>query len=374
MSQAWYEIIGVEELATPALVVYPNRVQANLDRAIQLAGGVERLRPHVKTHKMAEVLAMHLAAGVRKFKTATLAETELVARSGADDVLAAYPLVGPNAGKFAALVKAYPQVCFSTVFDDLNAVQALSQALQSAELPQGKTVEVLLEIDPGMHRTGIEPGEAAERIYTTAVRLPCLAPGGFHVYDGHIRDLDFAARCEKVEAAFRPVAEMKRRLEAAGVPVPHLVCGGTPTFTAHALHLERELSPGTYVFWDAGYTAKFPELPFEPAAVVLTRVVSKPGADLLCLDLGYKAVASDNPDPRVLFPQLPDAQAVVHSEEHLVVRTSSASEYPVGAVLYGVPWHICPTCALHHDALIVVDRHVTTRWPVAARNRVLAPV
>jgi D-serine deaminase-like pyridoxal phosphate-dependent protein len=105
------------------------------------------------------------------------------------------------------------------------------------------------------------------------------------------------------------------------------------------------------------------------AAALLTRVVSKPGPDLLCLDLGHKSVASEMPQPRVIFPELPDAQFVAHNEEHLVLRTQRAAEFPIGTALYGIPWHICPTVALHSSAYVVEGQRVTAEWPVVARAR-----
>jgi D-serine deaminase-like pyridoxal phosphate-dependent protein len=132
------------------------------------------------------------------------------------------------------------------------------------------------------------------------------------------------------------------------------------------------LSPGTTVLWDAGYAKKLPDLAFLPAAVLLARVVSKPGPGRLCLDLGHKAVGSEMPPPRVLFLNLPDAIPVIHSEEHLVVETPAAGEVALGACVYGVPWHICPTVALHEEAFVVRDGGVSGVWRVTARARRLS--
>jgi D-serine deaminase-like pyridoxal phosphate-dependent protein len=110
-------------------------------------------------------------------------------------------------------------------------------------------------------------------------------------------------------------------------------------------------------------------LEFLPAAAVLTRVVSKPGPNRLCLDLGHKSIASEMPHPRVQFLNLPDAKAIAHSEEHLVVETAHANEFAVGDCLYGVPWHICPTVALHCEAIVVENGKATGRWKVVGRER-----
>jgi D-serine deaminase-like pyridoxal phosphate-dependent protein len=105
--------------------------------------------------------------------------------------------------------------------------------------------------------------------------------------------------------------------------------------------------------------------------VLLTRVVSKPGGTRVCVDLGHKAVASEGPHPRVqlLDPPLGEVTFVGHSEEHLVFETPRAFELAVGDVCYGVPWHVCPTVALHSEAFVVTDGRVTVRWPIRARDR-----
>src|SRR5262245_56904457 len=109
MSHPWYEVANVAQVDSPALLVYADRVRENIARMLRYAGGAERLRPHVKTHKMAQVVEMQLEAGIQRFKCATLAEAEMVAQCGATDVFLAYQLLGPKIDRFAALIKAYPK-------------------------------------------------------------------------------------------------------------------------------------------------------------------------------------------------------------------------------------------------------------------------
>jgi D-serine deaminase-like pyridoxal phosphate-dependent protein len=104
---------------------------------------------------------------------------------------------------------------------------------------------------------------------------------------------------------------------------------------------------------------------------VLTRVISKPEAYLLCLDLGHKAIASEVPPPRVQLLGLGDTRAVGHSEEHLVVETSRADQFPVGSHFYGMPWHICPTVALHDEAVVITNGRAEERWQVVGRARTI---
>ena len=362
---SWYRLANIHEVTSPALLIYPARVEENLRRMIKIAGGAARLRPHMKTHKLPEIIRLQLALGITKFKCSTIAECEMVAGCGAPDVLLAYPPVGPNIDRLLELVKFFPGTAFSTLGDDAAAIRALAGKFADANL----TLEVFLDIDCGMHRSGIEPGPAAIELYRLLTASPGVKPGGLHVYDGHIHDHDLATRTAVCETAYAPAHTLRQQLLQAGLPVPRVIAGGTPTFPIHARRTDVECSPGTCVLWDAGYGTKVPDLDFLPAALLLTRVVSKPGGQRLCLDLGHKAVAAEKPHPRVIFPDLPDAKAVTHSEEHLVIETARAQEFSVGDALYGIPWHICPTVALHSEAFVVQEERAVTRWKITARAR-----
>ena len=364
---AWYTVDNAAEVPSPALLVYPDRAARNIRRAIDIARGAGRLRPHLKTSKLPEIVRMHLDAGVARFKVATIAEAEMAARAGASDVLLAYQPVGPNVARVVRLVQAFPATRFSAVVDDAATIAALSAAAVAA----GVVLDLFLDLDGGMHRTGIAPGPRAIDLYRTLAATPGVRAAGLHMYDGHVRGPDVDARRRASDEAFAQVRAMREALAAESLAVPSVVAGGTPTFPFHAARDGVECSPGTTVFWDAGYASSLPDLPFEPAIVLLTRVVSRPTPDRLCLDLGHKAVASENPHPRVTLFGLEDATAVGHSEEHLVLETPRAAEFPVGTALYGVPWHVCPTVALHDRAVVVRDGRATERWDVVARARTL---
>ena len=364
-NQSWHEISNVDEVDSPALLIYPDRVEENVRRMIAMAGGAERLCPHVKTHKLAELVRLQMTLGITKFKCATIAEAEMMASCDAPDVLLAYQPVGPKLHRFVQLIKNFPKTNFSTIADDETAIRALSEAAVQA----GLKFRVLLDIDCGMHRSGVAAGAKAFELYRLIGSLPGLSIGGLHVYDGHIQESDLAARTKQCEADFAPSAKLRQQILQAGLPVPRMVVGGTPSFPIHARRADVECSPGTCVLWDAGYGTKILDLNFLHAALVLTRVISKPGANRLCLDLGHKAIAAENPHPRVLFLNLPDAKAVMHSEEHLVVETARAAEFSVGDCLYGVPWHVCPTVALHAEAVVVKNGLAESRWRIEARDR-----
>jgi D-serine deaminase-like pyridoxal phosphate-dependent protein len=361
----WFDFADTDSVASPALILYRERIEENLRQMLAIAGDPARLRPHVKTHKLGPLVARQVELGITKFKAATIAEAEMCATAGAPDVLLAYPPAGPTAPRLCELARKFPHTKFSTVADHASAIRGLSAAARDA----GITLDVFLELDPGMHRTGIAPGPAAVELYKLIATTPALHAAGLHAYDGHLHQQDLAERERECEAAFAPVLALRAKLEAAGLPVPTLVASGSPTFAIHARHHDRELSPGTTVLWDFGYGDKHPDLPFVPAALLLTRVVSLPGPGRATLDLGHKAVAAENPHPRVRLIEAPDATFAMQSEEHLVIETPAANDFVIGQVLHGIPRHICPTVALHSEAVVVEDGRVVDRWPILARAR-----
>ena len=365
MSTPWYSVSNADEVPSPALLVYPERVEENIRRMIALAGGVDRLRPHMKTSKIPEVVRMHVDQGISRYKVATIAEAEMAAEAGAADVLLAYQPVGPNIGRFVRLITAFPRTAFSALVDDEGNARLLSNAAVAG----GVVVPLFLDLDVGMHRSGIAPGPAAVELYRLLTTSPGISAAGLHAYDGHIHDLDPAVRKRKCDDGFALVRQLHEQLLAKGMAAPTVVAGGTPTFPFHAGRPGVECSPGTTVFWDLNYSTNLPDMEFLPAVMLLTRIISKPGPNRICVDLGHKAVASENPHPRAAFMDVPDAHAIGHSEEHLPLETSHASHLAVGSILYAMPWHVCPTVALHHEAVVVRDGRAVDRWTVVARAR-----
>jgi D-serine deaminase-like pyridoxal phosphate-dependent protein len=361
----WYRLSNEAEVSSPALLLFEERIEANLQKMVEMVGDPARLRPHVKTHKLGPLVARQLALGIRKFKCATLAEAEMCATAGAPDVLLAMQPVGPNVGRLCALAQKFPETHFSTLVDDPKAIRTLGAAATEA----GLTLDVFLDIDCGQHRTGVPPDDNAFELYRLAASTPGLRMAGLHAYDGHNHEADLATRRAGFDKAYGPVLALRRRLEDAGLPVPTLVAGGSPTFPFHAKCTDRECGPGTTVLWDFQSNDKLSDMPFQEAAVLLTRVVSKPGPNLLCIDLGHKAVAAENPHPRVRLLELPDATAVSQSEEHLVIETPRAGEFAVGDALHGIPRHVCPTVALYNEATVVRGGAAVERWPIPARAR-----
>jgi D-serine deaminase-like pyridoxal phosphate-dependent protein len=367
-----YAIHDTSTLFSPALLFYKDLIRANIARAVELAGDPQRLRPHVKTHKTREIVRMEMAAGITKHKCATIAEAEMVASCGVTDVLIAYPLVGPNCGRLARLLRAYPHCRFAVLADHPAGIMALAQTMAA----EGLEVDVLLDIDVGQHRTGVAPGAEAVELYEMIHRSPGLRAGGLHVYDGHNHQESFVERQSAVQTQLAPVLKLRTALLEKGLPIPRFVAGGTPTFPVHA-RLDvpgLECSPGTLILHDHGYGTRFADLAgFTAAALLLTRVVSRPTPTRLTLDLGTKAVASDPPaGKRCLLLDVPDYQPMAQNEEHFVIETPAAERYRPGDEIFAMPTHICPTVALHRQAQVIENGAVIGTWDIAARDRLLS--
>ncbi|MDE0088043.1 MAG: D-TA family PLP-dependent enzyme [Candidatus Poribacteria bacterium] len=362
-----YRIQNVETIPSPSLVVYLAQVQYNIEHAIATVDGdVSKLRPHAKTHKTAEIIAMERDAGILKHKCATLREAEMLAQNGIADILIAYQMVGPNVNRFVSLQERYLDADFKVVVDHQEAVTALS----SAAAKSGLTVKVMLDLDVGMNRTGIPVGDAAVDVYAQIEAADGLQPWGLHVYDGHIHDEDLAERKTSCSKSLAQVEEMQDRLAAKGLEVPLIVMGGTPTFPIYAETPGVETSPGTFIFHDHGYTTRYPDLGFTPAALLLSRIISIPTLHRITLDLGHKAIAADPDGVRGVVLSIDDAEVSMQHEEHWAINVPDSTPMHIGQEIYVCPTHICPCVALHPFYYLVdTDGYCRGTWEVTARNR-----
>lgn len=361
----WYTIRTIATIDSPALIIYKDRVKENIDRLIAGIDDITRLRPHIKTHKSPEVSRMMLEAGIRKFKCATIAEAEMLAVAYAPDVLLAYQPVGPKAARLAKLAQKFPATSFSCLVDNVSSAQDISAVFERSHQPIG----VYIDLNVGMNRTGILP-EDALHFFESGRSLKGICFKGLHAYDGHLRDPDLSVRTKQCDEAFQRVETLQQAIEKKFNTPLTIVAGGTPTYSVHRLRKGVECSPGTFIYWDKGYEQILPEQYYLHAALVITRVISKPTNDIICTDLGHKAIASENPlNNRVYLLNAPGLQPIGHSEEHMVFKTSHGDRYSVGDVLYGIPYHVCPTIALHDEAIVAQDHEVTGEWGNVARRR-----
>jgi D-serine deaminase-like pyridoxal phosphate-dependent protein len=368
IEKEWYFIENADKLNSPQLVFYPDRILQNIKTLKLSIDKIDRLRPHVKTHKSAELTLLMLQAGITKYKCATIAEAEMLGNCRAPDVLLAYQLVGPNIIRFIKLQQLFPGTRFSCLLDNLESLNALSDAAAEA----GLTVAVYLDLNVGMNRTGVEPGTEALVLYQEILKKSNIDLKGIHAYDGHIQDASYELREQKWRYVWNAIAAFKGEILSHGLPEPIIIAGGTPTFPFYAAESDVECSPGTFILWDKGYQDAFSEQEYLTSALVITRVISLPGETKVSVDLGHKAVAAENElSKRVSFLNAPDAEVVSQSEEHLVLDMGENHGLKIGDVLYGLPVHICPTVALYDTACVVYDHHCNDQWKITSRNRTI---
>tara|TARA_B100000214_G_scaffold368024_1_gene338944 strand:+ start:136 stop:1239 length:1104 start_codon:yes stop_codon:yes gene_type:complete len=367
MKEDWFKLENTDEIITPSLVVFPKRILHNIKLMIEIAGGTESLRPHIKTHKMSEIIKMQIDNGINKFKCATITEAELLAKSGAKDILLAIQPTGKNISRFISLIKIYPESIFSTIVDNEYSLNEINNRAIEEKI----SVSIWLDINNGMNRTGVEPNNEACSIFQKIASASNLNAKGLHVYDGHIRESDYSKRKQVCDNAFSNVLDLKKNIEKKGILIDKIVAGGTPTFPIHAKRENVEVSPGTSLLWDDRYGTAFEDLKFIHSAVLIGSIISKPSKDLICINLGHKSVASEMDFPRLSFLNLKNTEQIGHSEEHLVVKCNESDKYPVGMICYSIPSHICPTVPKFSKVLTVDEGEVIGEWKVSARDNMI---
>lgn len=363
----WYKFKNSDEVDTPALIIYKYRVIQNIRSLISQIPKIDFLRPHIKTNKSIRVCRLMMAEGINKFKCATIAEAEILAKTGAKDVLLAYQPTVVKLARFIKLIQSYKETHFSCLVDNQSTAFTISEIAIRNQL----VISVFIDLNVGMDRTGIKPSKAKD-LFKFLNKLSGISFKGFHAYDGHIEDTDLAERIEHCNSEFVIVENLRAEIEKAGFDFPLLVAGGSPTFSIHIERKNTEVSPGTFVFWDRGYQELLKEQNFAFAAMVLTRVVSLPSENLICIDLGYKAIASEHPlQKRAYFPNNPDLVPYSQSEEHLVLEAPTDHNYKIGDEVFVVPWHICPTVAMYNEVHVIENQEYQERWTIDARGRQL---
>lgn len=238
-----YEIKNIETIDSPALIVYQAVIKKNISNALSLVKNLNDFRPHVKTNKMAEVCAMMLEAGIKKFKCATIAEAEMLAGIGAQDILLAYQPVGPKINRLLELTHKFETATFACLVDNMEAAKAIAQQFNHAK----KIAVVFIDINTGMNRTGITPKNVVNLAHYID-GLEGMKLKGLHAYDGHIRDSDFNKLKQDSDEGFKQVLTLKNELQVNRDDKLTMVMGGSPTFPVHARRNEVEAAPALLFF------------------------------------------------------------------------------------------------------------------------------
>ena len=363
-------LVGMERGAidTPALLIDLNAMERNLrTMADFFRDKPAKLRPHAKTHKSPIIARKQLDLGAVGITCAKLGEAEVMVEAGIDDLLVANQIVG--AAKIARLMAILPRARVTVAVDDPANLRDLSRAA----VAHGVEVPVLIEVNTGMDRCGVEPGEGAVELARVAAGLPGIRFRGIQAYEGHlVNTADEGERAARVAAAMAPIVATREAIERAGLPVEIVSGGGTGTFalTGTTRGFD-EVQAGSYVFMDA----KYGEIGgvgdrFEPALTVLSTVLSRPTADRAVLDIGRKSLGTDHGTPRVKGTAEGDARFAGFSEEHAkLILDGPARDLRPGDTVEVVPGHGCTTVNLYDRYYAMRGGLVEAVWPIAARGR-----
>ncbi|MGR3812091.1 alanine racemase [Jiulongibacter sp. NS-SX5] len=351
----WPKIENIHKIDSPSLVLFEDRFHLNIKKMIDaVEGNTDRLMPHVKTNKCQKVIEYMISKEIKRFKAATLVEAELAAKAGANSVLLAHQPVGPKIEKLSLLIEKYPNTQFSCIIDNQSTARLLNQIENKPE--------VYIDINSGMDRSGIKPGKGLDELIGFINTQTKLRLKGLHIYDGHLRNKDINLRTAEAERLLENVENYFNDLE--------IVVGGTPSFSVHKNNQRVICSPGTSVFHDWGYGDQLPEQNYEPAVLIMTRIISKPTEGIITVDMGHKSISSENPiDKRVQFLNLENYELLSQSEEHGVLKVENWEQHEVGDVFFGIPFHICPTVNLHRQIGVIRDNQLMEYWATEAAKR-----
>jgi len=370
MTTAAPAVVGMrlEEVDTPALVLDLDAFETNLKRLAQAVGGRVRVRAHAKTHKCPEIGKRQIAAGAVGVCCQKVSEAEAMVDGGIGDVLVSNEIVGARKlERLAALARrARVGVCVD------NAANV--RDLQAAARKAGAAIETYIELEVGMRRCGVEPGEPALALAKAIAASPNLTFAGLQAYQGraqHIRSND--ERRAAIAAAADAVRATRSLLEESGIPCPTVTGAGSGTFMFEvAQGAWDEIQPGSYVFMDQDYARNEwapPQPRFEHALFVLATVMSRPGPNLAVVDAGLKASSVDSGMPGVWERQ---GLTYTHaSDEHGWVEIAPGAPAPaLGDKLLLVPGHCDPTVNLYDWYVCVRRGVVEALWSIGARGAV----
>lgn len=335
------------DVETPCFVILEEAMEHNLRQTIRAAGGAHRLMPHVKTHRAEWIIRWMLDRGVAQFKTAAPAEVEICLKAGAKHVLWAYPTASRlNIARVARTASAHPDAKVQVLYDSEEGFRAWGEELAARP---AANIRLVLDLDPGMGRTGADiEGEAADlaRLAHAALKFD-----GWHIYDGHIQDIDREVRVEKNRHIVDRVKSLIEPLAAEGLS-RELTASGSWSFDIWPQDVARFVSPGSFIFSSAQHHCELPHLDWKIGAYVLTSVVSRrPGS--ATLDAGSKGISPDMPLTK-RFSGAGDISGM--KEEHSIVSNDT---FQLGQRIPIVPRHACTTAYLYPKALVLTHEG---RW------------
>lgn len=348
---------------TPALLIDLDAFERNVARMADFFQRIPaKLRPHAKTHKCPEIARRQIAAGAIGVTCAKLSEAEVLAQAAIEDILIANQIVGPE--KTARLASLAKRTKVTVAVDDARNVDELATAAEKA----GVQIAILVEVDVGMGRCGVPPGEPALSLAKHVARKESLLLLGLMGYEGHLVFVaDAEKRMEGARKAMALLTESAQLLRQNHLPVEVVSAGGTGTYDVTGTYPGvTEVQAGSYIFMDSTYLKIRPE--FEPSLTVLTTVISRPTKDRAVTDCGRKAISEDFdlPQPH----RLPAVRVLSLAEEHcnLFLQEGSPDLQP-GQKIELLPSHCCTTVNLHDQYFVLRSGLLEALWPIPARGK-----
>jgi D-serine deaminase-like pyridoxal phosphate-dependent protein len=361
-----YEVQDSQALSTPSLLIYAEMIEANITAALgMMHGDASRWRPHLKTAKLGYTMRRLVARGIKTAKCATTLELVAAIESGMEDVVVAFPLMGPNAARVREIAAAHPERQISTLVESIDQIDEWRRS----------AVGVFVDLNPGMDRTGMAEDHFEEvRDFIDRIQKAGLRFCGLHHYDGQIQNTDPSAAAA-ARAGYSRLLELIAYLKRSGIEVQEVITSGTPAMP-HALNFApfgaaefvHRVSPGTIVYNDRNSLKELPDYGFQPAALVLSTVVSRPRENRVTCDAGHKAVSADAGVPTCDVLGRPGLVGLKPSEEHLPIEVRSGETPSRGELLYLLPTHVCPTVNNFDKAVLVRGGKVEDVVPVTARG------
>ena len=361
----------VSDLETPAVVVDLDVMERNLSRMAEYCRAHNlRLRPHTKSHKVPELAKRQLDHGAHGITVAKIGEAEVMLAAGITDMLIAYPIVGH--GKAEKLADVAMRANITVALDSVDAARAISQEV----IKKDAQVGVLVELDVGFRRCGIANEDELLSVVQRVVDLPGLEFKGLMFFPGNFQVLE-QERAELRVGVNEFLERSLSKLEAAGIPVPVVSGGSTPTAReGHLFYGVNEIRPGMYIFNDRNMVGVEIARVEDCALSVITTVVSTSVAGRAIVDGGSKTFSSDRylaGDNKGfgIIKNDPDAELEQLSEEHGHLNiTRSTHSYRVGERLAIIPNHVCSTVNMHNQIYGTRGERVETVWEVAGRGKV----
>jgi D-serine deaminase-like pyridoxal phosphate-dependent protein len=361
-----------DEIPTPALLLDIARFERNLERMREHArASGKQYRPHAKTHRCPEIARRQVDAGALGVACAKLGEAEVMAGAGIRGLLITTEVVpDPSIFRLVRLLETAPETM--VVVDNERNVDALARSMAS----RGLVLDVLVDVDVGGRRTGVQPGEPALALGRAVAKHRSLRLRGLQGYAGHCAHvMGWAARREASHKAMAPLMETRALFERAGLPVEVVAGGSTGTYDIDVeLGGLTELQSGSYCVMDLDYRrigGRTGELltDFEMALTVLATVVSVPTADRAMVDAGLKAFSTDRPFP----PEAVERPGITYEfagDEHGRLIVTDPSRAPaLGDRIEFFPPHCDPTFNLYDRVYVVRGDTVESVWDIAARGR-----